>query len=176
VTGGNACITDQGCNVNEIGGSGGATPSPRVRGGIGGFDPGNGPTSTGFRVGGLDATGITRVAAVVIAILLLLLVAGSRYLRPRTVMAVWRRMLVLARLAGAGRPPGETPLEIGRRLQRAFPEAAEPVRALANGFVVAAYAPPDTAATSRSSVMEAWSALRPLLLRRVLARLRPTRP
>ena len=91
-------------------------------------------------------------------------------------MGVWRRALTLASLAGAERRPGETPLEIGRRLQRTFPEAAEPAGALANGFVVAAYAPPDIASSTRSSVMEAWTALRPLLLRRVLARLTPTRP
>jgi hypothetical protein len=176
VTGSNLCLTDQGCNVNEVGSSSGAVPTTKVKGGLGGFDQGNGPTNSGFRVGSLDATGLTRVAAVALAILLLLLVAGSRYLRPRTVMATWRRMLVLARLAGSGRPPGETPLEIGRRLQRAFPEAAEPVGALASGFVVAAYAPPEVAASSRASVMEAWTALRPMLLRRMLARLRPTRP
>jgi len=50
------------------------------------------------------------------------------------------------------------------------------VTALASGFVIAAYAPPEMASTSRSSIMEAWSALRPMLLRRVLSRLRPTRP
>ena len=127
-------------------------------------------------MGSLDATALTRIAAVIIAILLLLLVAASRYLRPRSVMAVWRRTMALASLAGAERRPGETPLEAGLRLQRAFPEAAEPVRNLAGGFAVAAYAPPDVARTARTTVMEAWSALRPVLLRRVLARLRPTRP
>jgi hypothetical protein len=90
-------------------------------------------------------------------------------------MAVWKRMLVLSHLAGAERRPGETPLELGRRLQRAFPEAAEPMGALAGAFVVAAYAPPDVASTQRTSVMEAWVALRPMLLRRVFARLRPGR-
>jgi hypothetical protein len=90
-------------------------------------------------------------------------------------MSVWKRMLVLASLAGAERRPGETPLELGRRLQRTFPEAAEPVGALAGGFVVAAYAPPEVASTARSSVMEAWSTLRPMLLRRMFGRLRPTR-
>jgi hypothetical protein len=107
---------------------------------------------------------------------LLALVAISRYLRPRTVMAVWKRTLALASLAGAERRPGETPLELGRRLQRTFPEAAEPVGALASGFVVSAYAPPEVASTAKASVMESWSALRPMLLRRVFARLRPSRP
>jgi hypothetical protein len=91
-------------------------------------------------------------------------------------MAVWKRTLTLASLAGAQRRPGETPLELGRRLQRTFPETAEPASALANGFVVAAYAPPEVAATTRPAVMEAWSSLRPMLLRRVFSRLRPTRP
>jgi len=49
------------------------------------------------------------------------------------------------------------------------------VGALAGGFIVAAYAPEDVATGSRSTVMEAWSALRPFLVRRVLARLRPNR-
>jgi hypothetical protein len=91
-------------------------------------------------------------------------------------MAVWKRTLTLAGMAGAQRRAGETPLELGRRLRRTFPEAAQPVDALAQGFVVAAYAPPDVAETSRATVMEAWSALRPLLLRRVLRRLRRIRP
>jgi hypothetical protein len=41
--------------------------------------------------------------------------------------------------------------------------------------MVAAYAPEEVASASRSSVMEAWSVLRPFLVRRVLARLRPNR-
>jgi hypothetical protein len=40
---------------------------------------------------------------------------------------------------------------------------------------VAAYAPPDLAPSARASVLEAWAALRPLLLRRVASRLRLTR-
>jgi hypothetical protein len=90
-------------------------------------------------------------------------------------MGVWKRMIALSELAGAKRRPGETPLELGRRLQRSFPEASEPVGALAGGFVIAAYAPEEMAAGTRPSVMEAWSALRPFLVRRVLARLRPNR-
>ena len=42
-------------------------------------------------------------------------------------------------------------------------------------FVVAAYAPPDLAQSARASVMEAWTSLRPLMLRRVAARFRPGR-
>src|SRR5206468_3963243 len=104
----------------------------------------------GFHIGALDATALMRIFGVFVALLLLLLVVLSRYLRPRTVTTVWKRMLTLASLAGARRRPGETPLELGRRLQRTFPEAAQPVGQLASGFVVPAYAPPAAAATSRA--------------------------
>ena len=175
-TGVNPCLRDNGCDTPVAGvGVGGAGATPKTDRGER-TDTGSTAGAGGFRVGSLDASTLSKIAGVVLAALLLFLVAVSRYLRPRSVMGVWRRALALASLAGAERRPGETPLEIGRRLQRTFPEAAEPVGALANGFVVAAYAPPDIASSSRSSVMEAWSALRPLLLRRVLARLSPTRP
>ena len=110
-----------------------------------------------------------------LALILVLFAAAARYLRPRTVMGVWKRMIALSELAGAKRPPGETPFETGRRLQERFPEASEPVDALSGGFAVAAYAPPEVAASARSSVMEAWTAVRPMLLRRVFARFRPNR-
>jgi hypothetical protein len=116
-----------------------------------------------------------RIVGVLLALILLVLVAVVRYLRPRSVTNVWKRTLVLARLAGAERRTGETPLELGRRLARTFPEASEPVRSLADGFVVSAYAPPDLAGNARTSVMEAWAALRPMLLRRLASRLRPNR-
>jgi len=171
------CLRDNNCS-DPTGGTtiplgGGSTPGS-ARGERN--DPASGPSIAGIRVSSvLDASTATKILGGFIALLLLLLVVISRYLRPRSVMAVWKRTLVLARLAGAERRPGETPLELGRRLRRTFPETAEPISALADGFVVAAYAPPDIAATTRSSVMEAWSNLRPMLLRRVLARLRPTR-
>ena len=174
--GANPCLRDNGCDpavVGSIGGGAGATPKSD-RGNQ--ADPGTAAGGGGLRVGSLDASALTKIAGVILALFLLLLVAVSRYLRPRSVMGVWRRALALASLAGAERRPGETPLEVGRRLQRTFPEAAESAGALANGFVIAAYAPPDIASSTRSAVMEAWSALRPLLLRRVLARLTPSRP
>jgi hypothetical protein len=118
---------------------------------------------------------LTKIIGVVLAIFLLLVAAAARYLRPRSVMTVWKRTLVLARLAGAERRTGETPFELGRRLALTFPEAAQPVRSLADGFVMSAYAPPDLARTARPSVMEAWIALRPMLLRRVASRVRPNR-
>jgi transglutaminase-like putative cysteine protease len=172
------CLRDNNCTdpsstTGALPGSvSGATPRTGSRN-----DPAVGIGGGGLRVSGitLDANLLTKVAAFVVAIVLLLLAIAARYLRPRSVMAVWKRMLALARLAGAERRTGETPLELGRRLQRTFPEAAEPVGALARGFVVAAYAPPDEASSSRVSVMEAWTTLRPLLLRRVFGRFRPTR-
>ena len=177
-TGTNPCFRDNGCEGPIPGGGGStvATPSDGANRGernLGGESAAGGG---GIRIGPLDATALMRIGGAFVALLLLLLVMLSRYLRPRTVMSVWKRMLTLTSLAGAKHRPGETPLELGRRLQGAFPEASEPVGTLTRGFVVAAYAPPEVASSSRASIMEAWSALRPMLLRRVLARLRPTRP
>src|SRR5690348_1877058 len=179
VTSTGLCLRDAGCDGTGLGGGGGSTalPTPSDNLGRGHLDdPGSAVGGSGIHIGALDQAWLTRIAAIFVALLLLLLVVGSRYLRPRTVASVWKRTLTLASLAGAQRRPGETPLELGRRLERTFPETAEPIGSLASGFVVAAYAPPDVASTSRASIMEAWSALRPMLLRRVLARLRPTRP
>ncbi len=176
-SGPNICFRDDGCDTPVAGvGGGGLTNTPDSTGHGHLEDPGSAISNGGFHVASLDATALMRIGGVFIALILLLLVLASRYLRPRTVMAVWKRTLTLAGMAGAQRRAGETPLELGRRLRRTFPEAAQPVDALAQGFVVAAYAPPDVAETSRATVMEAWSALRPLLLRRVLRRLRRIRP
>jgi transglutaminase-like putative cysteine protease len=175
-TGPNACLRDSGCDGGTLPGTVGTVATPPSARPRNLDNPGTvvGPGGLQFRVP--DAGTITKIVGIIVALLLLALVAASRYLRPRTVMAVWKRTLALASLAGAERRPGETPLELGRRLQRAFPEAAEPVGALASGFVVSAYAPPEVASTAKTSVMESWSALRPMLLRRVFARLRPSRP
>src|SRR5712691_10935436 len=146
--------------------------SPRVN------DPGASDQPIGTNQGRfawLDSTMITRILGVLGALLLLLVGLGARYLRPRTVMGVWRRVLVLSRLAGAEPQPGETPSELDKRLGRAFPEAAPHLHSLADAFVVAAYAPPDMAQATKPSVMEAWASLRPMMLRRVLARVRPGR-
>jgi len=170
------CLRDNNCSDPTSGttlpvGTGSTTGSARGERN----DPAGGPSIAGIRVSSVSSSTATKILGGLVALLLLLFVALSRYLRPRSVMKVWKRTLVLARLAGAERRPGETPLELGRRLRRTFPETTEPVSALTEGFVVAAYAPPEVAATSRASVMEAWSTLRPMLLRRVMARLRPTR-
>jgi len=171
-----SCFHDLGCDLPGGGGAGGGViPSPTGR--LGGpQDVASGTSGGGgFSLRVPDPSTLTKIVGIALAVLLLLFAAAARYLRPRTVMGVWRRTLVLARLAGADQRAGETPLELGRRLAGTFPEASEALRSLSNGFVVAAYAPPDVARSTRSSVMEAWSALRPLLLRRAFGRIRPTR-
>jgi transglutaminase superfamily protein/uncharacterized protein DUF4129 len=172
-SGPNLCLRDNGCDVSAPVGTTGAIPLPNPARRGGNQDAGAaGLGPAGLILGQPDAGTLSKIAAVALAIVLLVLVAISRYLRPRTVMSVWRRTLTLARLAGARDRMGETPLELGRRLQSTFPEAKEAVGALTNGFVVAAYAPPNVASSTRPAVMEAWSDLRPVLLRRVLARVR----
>jgi transglutaminase-like putative cysteine protease len=167
------CLKDNNCDPGATTTTGATRPTPSA------LPPGlRDPNNTGsgtaiFRTP--DAGTLTTIVGVLLALVLLLAAAVARYLRPRTVMGVWKRTIAMSELAGAKRRPGETPLELGRRLQRTFPEASEPVGALAGGFMVAAYAPEDVAAASRPGVMEAWSALRPLLVRRALARLRPNR-
>jgi transglutaminase-like putative cysteine protease len=173
-SGPNTCLRDNACENPTTTGAGGAPnsgPAAGPKNPRGELDPGS--LAGGFRVRVPDAGTLTTVVGVLLALLLLLLVAATRYLRPRTVMGVWNRMLDLAHLAGAERRPGETPRELSQRLQKTFPEASEHVGSLASGFAVAAYAPPDEAATARSSVMESWSVLRPMLIRRVLSRLKP---
>jgi transglutaminase-like putative cysteine protease len=174
--GSNPCLRDENCDVpgGVVGGIGGVpTPTGDPRGVR---DPNNvGVSQPGFKFSIPDAGTLTTIVGVLLAVILLLFAAAARYLRPRTVMGVWKRMIALSELAGAKRQPGETPFELGRRLQERFPEASDPVDALTGGFAVAAYAPPEVAASVRSSVMEAWTAVRPMLLRRVFARLRPNR-
>ncbi|HEY4914489.1 MAG TPA: transglutaminase domain-containing protein [Candidatus Dormibacteraeota bacterium] len=169
------CLRDENCDPNAPASTGGSLPTPSAL--PPGFrepiNPGSGSGNFALRVP--DAATVTTILGVLLALILFLAAGVARYLRPRTVMGVWKRMLALSELAGAKRRSGETPLELGRRLQRSFPEASEPLSALAGGFMVAAYAPEEIAESSRPSVMEAWSALRPLLVRRVLARLRPNR-
>jgi hypothetical protein len=172
----NICQRDLLCNDPSGAGTGGgvvAPPTGRLGGNAAG--PTDNAPGGGFSLRIPDTNTLTKIIGIVLGLLLLLLAAAARYLRPRTVTGVWRRTLVLARLAGADQRSGETPFELGRRLAGSFPEAAEPMRSLASGFVIAAYAPPDVARSARAAVLEAWSALRPLLLRRVLSRFRPAR-
>ena len=179
-TGTGVCVSDTNCpGPTGTTGGGGPTPLPNQEGGrVGGAQSGganSGGAAGGFKIGVPDAGTLTKVLAVLIAVMLLVAAYVSRYLRPRSVMGVWQRTLLLARLAGAAVAPGETPFELGRRLARLFPEAETPVRALAGGFAVAAYAPPEVAEGVRGNIFEAWAQLRPLMLKRVATRLRPTR-
>jgi hypothetical protein len=174
--GSTVCLRDLLCDTpGGAGAGGGIGPGTRPESGGGNVQPNaqGGGAASFLRIP--DPSTLTKIVGIVLALLLLLFAAGARYLRPRTVMGVWHRTLMLARLAGADQRPGETPYELGRRLAGTFPEASAPVRSLADSFVVAAYAPPDMAKSARASVMESWSALRPLLLRRAFARLRPSR-
>jgi hypothetical protein len=140
------CLKDENCDPGATTTTGGGLVSP------GALPPGfREPSNTGsgtaiFRAP--DAGTLTKIVGVLLALILLLGAAVARYLRPRTVMGVWKRTLAMSELAGAKRRPGETPLELGRRLQRSFPEASGPVGALSNStsladaiaiFAVAAY-------------------------------------
>jgi hypothetical protein len=172
------CRTENQCNTQPPGGTVGdpspqPTSSPVV--GIPKGGTGSGGSGSGFSFRMPDSATLTKIIGVLLAIVLVLLAAVARYLRPRSVTLAWKRTLALARMAGAERLPGETPLELARRIAGRFPEASDAMRSLADGFVVSAYAPPDLAPSARASVLEAWTALRPLLLRRVASRLRLTR-
>ena len=170
------CFRDNNCTlpIGPIGTVTSAPPgTPRVHVPGGNGDEGVTPAASTFRWP--DSATITRILGVIGALFLLLMAFGVRYLRPRTVMGVWRRVLTLARLAGAQVTPGETPLELDQRLSRAFPEAAPHLHALAGSFVVAAYAPPEMAEATKPTVMESWASLRPVMVRRVLSRIRPGR-
>src|SRR5207248_1084967 len=153
----NLCLRDNNCDTpTGATGPGGipVVPNPGRTGGNQDSGGGAGFGPSGFRFHLPDATTLTRIVGVLLALLLVLAALVARYLRPRSVAGVRKRTLVLARLAGAEVHPGETPLELSRRLSRAFPEAASSVRDLASGFVVAAYAPPDVAQSTRSSLMQ----------------------
>jgi transglutaminase-like putative cysteine protease len=114
----------------------------------------------------------TPVGALVLLVLVLLYVLFSRFLRPQTVAGVWRRAMLLLELAGVRPRVGETPIEFGDRVAGAFPEAASGMRQLAGDYAVAAYAPPPLAEGRKPAIMAGWGSLRPLLLRRIAARLR----
>src|SRR5947209_15284139 len=118
---GNICQRDLLCDTP--GGSSGPVGAVAVpTGRAGGTQEGPaGATGPGFRIP--DPSTLTKIVGIVLAVLLLLFATAARYLRPRSVMGVWRRTLLLARLAGADQRAGETPYEMGRRLVGSFPEA-----------------------------------------------------
>jgi transglutaminase-like putative cysteine protease len=114
----------------------------------------------------------TPIGALVLVLLVLLSVLASRFLRPQTVAGVWHRAMLLLQLAGVSQRVGETPIEFGDRVAGTFPEAATGIRQLAGDYAVAVYAPPRLAEGRRAAIVAGWGSLRPLLLRRVAARLR----
>ncbi|HKF75808.1 MAG TPA: transglutaminase domain-containing protein, partial [Candidatus Dormibacteraeota bacterium] len=116
------------------------------------------------------ATSWTGPAAILLLLCVLAAVALSRYLRPGTPAGVWRRTTLLVRLTGVRLRPGETPIEFGDRVAGEFPEAAPHVRRLASDFAAAAYGPPGLAEQRTPAVLADWTALRPLLLRRIASR------
>ena len=111
---------------------------------------------------------------VALLVILVLLAAGlllaARFLTPRTAGTAWRRTQLLSRLAGLRGPPGETPLEFGRRLAKEAPRGAAEALRLAQGFTLAAYAPPDQAGQGVDDVLSGWRGLRPVLIREAAAR------
>ena len=164
-----ACLPDQEfCGSSDPNGSSNPDTSGKVDKVGPELDPG---------ASGLGSVGPFSVPRAALALapwfaVLLLVIAGawvfvSRWLRPSTAGAAWRRALFLARLAGMRRQPGETPFEYGKRLGTEAPELRSPVTRFAEAFATAAYAPPAIAERSRDRVLEAYAELRPLLLHRI---------
>jgi transglutaminase-like putative cysteine protease len=114
----------------------------------------------------------TPIGALALLLLVLLYVLLSRFLRPQTVAGVWGRAMLLLELAGISQRVGETPIEFGDRVAGAFPEAATGMRQLAGDYAVAVYAPPGLAEGRRAAILAGWGSLRPVLLRRIAARVR----
>ncbi len=158
------------CNVGDTAGGGAGEANPRPdKGDLLAGDQGlGGGGLAGSRVPG----GFTGLLLGLLVAVVAILLAVTRYLRPRTVGGVWKRVSLLSRLVGVHSRSGETPHEFGTRLAREIPEAATPARELAERFAIAAYAPRDLAMASRAGVLASWDELRPLLLRRLRGRLR----
>lgn len=122
----------------------------------------------------LNPWGIAGLALLVLLLAAALLVA--RILTPRSAGAAWRRTQLLGRLAGVPTVAGETPLEFGRRLAKQAPRGAKDALRLAQGFTLAAYAPPEAAAQGLDDVLGGWRGLRPVLIREAAARAARRRP
>lgn len=165
ITVGSNCTRDV-CQTTGEGETGGVTTTAKPKGIQDVPDQGAITTSTAPNY-------LPPIAAGLLVLLAALFLLLSRYLRPRSVAQVWRRLSLLCRLAGLPAARGDTPFEFGRRLAAAVPEAAVPIRAIADNFAVAAYAPPHVAETRRAAIMELWQQLRPALLRRVAQRFTP---
>jgi hypothetical protein len=164
------CTRDD-CVVGEDTGSTGDTAKPKT--GIRDLPGGDVPNQAGPLGGGGGFPYWVLFPLVLLGLGALLFFAGSRFLRPRTAQLVWKRVTLLSRLAGVQGPPGETPTEFGRRLVAAYPEAAKPIRDLAESFAVAAYAPATAVRPAAAVVVSRWEQVRPHLLRKVVDRLRP---
>jgi len=164
-----ACLPDQEfCATGDSSGSSNADSSGKVDKVGPELDPG----ASGISVVGPFSVPRAALALAPWVATLLLVVAGlwvfvSRWLRPSTAGAAWRRALFLARLAGMGRQPGETPFEYARRLGTEAPELRSPAMLFAEAFAAAAYAPRAVAERSRDRVLEAYAEVRPLLLHRI---------
>jgi hypothetical protein len=168
---GAACSRDSAaCDTNAAEEGTAVNPGGKLVPGV--LDPGQLGVGTSTNQGSLAPTIVPWVLVGLAVALLALWIAIARYLRPRTVSGVWKRLGSLSSLAGLGAREGETPLEFGARLAKEIPEAAGPAWRVAERFNVAAYAPPELAATSRDAVLSAWEELRPALLRRLTRRLR----
>jgi transglutaminase-like putative cysteine protease len=124
--------------------------------------------------GGGEVGSVTNLLPIVLAGLALLVLgawlAMMRYLRPRTASGVWRRLRMLATLAGVRPQPHETPIEFGLRLGQAIPEAATSARELAERYAIVAYGPHRVATAVQPAVLAAWADLCPILLRHVSPR------
>jgi hypothetical protein len=168
---GAACSRDSAaCDTNAAEEGAGVNTNNKPVPGI--LDPGQLGVGTGGSQGPLAPTILPYALGALAVLLIGLWLAIARYLRPRTVGGVWKRLDRLSSLAGMGVREGETPLEFGARLAKEIPEAAGPAWRVAERFTVAAYAPPEVAATSRDAVLSAWADLRPALLRRLTRRFR----
>jgi transglutaminase-like putative cysteine protease len=170
--GGGSGVTCSGAGCQSDSGAALATPAPaatpRPR-----QEPTVPPVTGGSRSLALPALRTwTPVGALILLVLVLLYVLSSRFLRPQTVAGVWGRAMLLLELAGVRPRVGETPIEFGDRVAGAFPEAASGMRQLAGDYAVAAYAPSPIAEGRKAAILAGWGSLRPLLLRRIAARVR----
>ncbi len=164
-----ACVADaEFCDSAGSAGTGATDPGGKVDKAGPALDPGGAGLGGG---GPLSVANVAVAAAPWLGILMLLVAAiwvfVSRWLRPSTAGAAWRRALFLARLAGLARTPGETPFEYGRRLGEEAPELRAPAQRFVEAFATVAYAPPKLAAESRNRVLDAYQELRPLLIHRI---------
>jgi hypothetical protein len=164
-----SCVADaEFCSATDASDTGSTDTSGKVDKAGPAIDPG----ATG--IGGVGRFSVSTLAlslapwlAILLVIAATVFVLTSRWLRPTTAGAAWRRALFLARLAGLRRQPGETPFEYGARLGREAPELRSPANRFAEAFSATAYAPPELAARSRDRVLDAYAEIRPLLMHRI---------